>query len=308
MKERDRPAGGGGGAAAGVGGAAEEESELAKEARLLWAALAPRLDALSHFVHAPKPVVEDLSVRPADLPALAMEEVAPAAASAASLRAPEEVRSPCPPALSVCPLSAVRPPAARSLSARCPLAVRSLAVRSPCAHRPGAAQVFAPGQVAVVAGGVRGSAAGQVRGEDELTQEQRRAARAKKKRKGMAAKAEVVAVRAKRAKQKEAADSAAAAAGFKVSAPGLLGWAGFGGVSVFRAPCGGEDPRFNQVSDNPSWRYLPDSGLSEPRGARAARYFCMRVSGHMPCPHCGLSRARFSSNQRFCLGGDESLQ
>ena len=41
-------------------------------------ALFARLDALSHFHFAPKPVVEDMAVR-AEVPALALEEVAPQA-------------------------------------------------------------------------------------------------------------------------------------------------------------------------------------------------------------------------------------
>ena len=65
--------------AAKTGGAAEDKQEGArKEARALVAALTARLDALSHFHFAPKPIVEDLAVR-ADVPALALEEVAPQA-------------------------------------------------------------------------------------------------------------------------------------------------------------------------------------------------------------------------------------
>ena len=46
------------------------------EARALVKALTAKLDALSHFHFAPKPVVEPMSVRD-DVPALAAEEVAP---------------------------------------------------------------------------------------------------------------------------------------------------------------------------------------------------------------------------------------
>lgn len=45
-----------------------------EQATLLFKALCSRLDALSHFNFAPKPVIEDMGVR-ADVPALAMEEV-----------------------------------------------------------------------------------------------------------------------------------------------------------------------------------------------------------------------------------------
>lgn len=63
--------------AAKTGGATEDRQDgVRAEARALVAALAARLDALSHFHFAPRPVVEDLTVR-ADVPALAMEEVAP---------------------------------------------------------------------------------------------------------------------------------------------------------------------------------------------------------------------------------------
>ncbi len=63
--------------AAAAGGAAEDRHAGARaEARGLAAALAARLDALSHFHFAPRPVVEDLTVRQA-VPALALEEVAP---------------------------------------------------------------------------------------------------------------------------------------------------------------------------------------------------------------------------------------
>lgn len=50
--------------------------QIRAEARALTRELFAKLDALSHFQYAPKPVIEDLAVR-ADLPALAMEEVAP---------------------------------------------------------------------------------------------------------------------------------------------------------------------------------------------------------------------------------------
>lgn len=57
---------------------------------MVFKSLCHKLDALSHFTFAPKPVIEDASVR-ADVPALAMEEVQPLAVSDANLLAPEEV-------------------------------------------------------------------------------------------------------------------------------------------------------------------------------------------------------------------------
>ena len=63
-------------AAAGGAAADDRDEKVRAEARGLVKLLFAKLDALSHFHFAPKPVIEDLSVR-ADVPALAMEEVAP---------------------------------------------------------------------------------------------------------------------------------------------------------------------------------------------------------------------------------------
>ena len=54
----------------------DKEEKIRAEARMLTRELFAKLDALSHFQYAPKPVIEDLSVK-ANVPALAMEEVAP---------------------------------------------------------------------------------------------------------------------------------------------------------------------------------------------------------------------------------------
>ena len=153
-------------AAAADSAPAEEASPEAREARALFAALCAKLDSLSHFQFAPKPVVEDLQVSKRDVPALTMEEVAPAVVSTATLRAPEEV--------------------------------------------------YAGGQGAgKAAGGVRGSAAGVVKADEELTRGEKSARRARKKRKGMASAAIADAKRRLITTQRQAAEAAAVAAGFK---------------------------------------------------------------------------------------------
>ncbi|KAL3145791.1 hypothetical protein ABBQ38_015168 [Trebouxia sp. C0009 RCD-2024] len=75
---------------AGASTAVDKHDAVRREARVLMKELFGKLDALSHFQYAPKPVIEEMQVR-ADVPALAMEEVAPQVASEAAMRAPEEV-------------------------------------------------------------------------------------------------------------------------------------------------------------------------------------------------------------------------
>ncbi|XP_020212244.1 U3 small nucleolar ribonucleoprotein protein MPP10 [Cajanus cajan] len=66
------------------------KDEQKNEASMLFKRLCLKLDALSHFNFAPKPVIEDMSIQ-SNVPALAMEEIAPVAVSDAAMLAPEEV-------------------------------------------------------------------------------------------------------------------------------------------------------------------------------------------------------------------------
>ena len=60
-----------------AGNVVEDKDEKTRaEARLVLRSLFAKLDALSHFHFAPKPVVKDMTVQK-EVPALAMEEVAP---------------------------------------------------------------------------------------------------------------------------------------------------------------------------------------------------------------------------------------
>ncbi|KAG6473399.1 hypothetical protein ZIOFF_067315 [Zingiber officinale] len=64
--------------------------KLKIEATMLFKKISLKLDALSHFHFAPKPVIEDMSIQ-VNVPALAMEEVAPLVVSDAAMLAPEEI-------------------------------------------------------------------------------------------------------------------------------------------------------------------------------------------------------------------------
>ncbi|XP_019464018.1 PREDICTED: U3 small nucleolar ribonucleoprotein protein MPP10 isoform X2 [Lupinus angustifolius] len=64
--------------------------ELHKEASMLFKKISLKLDALTHFNFAPKPVIEDMSIQ-TNVPALTMEEIAPVAVSDAAMLAPEEI-------------------------------------------------------------------------------------------------------------------------------------------------------------------------------------------------------------------------
>ncbi|KXZ52911.1 hypothetical protein GPECTOR_8g29 [Gonium pectorale] len=76
-----------------AGTAEGEDEKLRAEARAMFKALSFKLDALSRLHFAPKPVVEDMTVR-SEVPAIAMDEAAPVAVSKAAMAAPEEVYRP----------------------------------------------------------------------------------------------------------------------------------------------------------------------------------------------------------------------
>lgn len=60
-----------------AGSVVEDKDEKTRvEARLVLQGLFAKLDALSHFHFAPKPIIKDMTVQ-REVPALVMEEVAP---------------------------------------------------------------------------------------------------------------------------------------------------------------------------------------------------------------------------------------
>ncbi|RAL44019.1 hypothetical protein DM860_014156 [Cuscuta australis] len=73
-----------------VSNAMSFSDEQKKEAAMVFKKLCLKLDALSHFHFAPKPVIEDMAIQ-TNVPAIAMEEIAPVAISDAAMLAPEEV-------------------------------------------------------------------------------------------------------------------------------------------------------------------------------------------------------------------------
>ena len=68
-----------------------EEDKAKSEMKQLFANICSKLDALSNYHFAPRPVADEAEVRPATTPAIAMEEVLPLHVSDARGAAPEEV-------------------------------------------------------------------------------------------------------------------------------------------------------------------------------------------------------------------------
>ena len=79
--------------AAVTGAVDDRDAPLRDLAKAQFMALSAALDALSHGHFRPVPSIEDVTVK-IDVPAILMEEAAPAFVSAASMRAPEEVYKP----------------------------------------------------------------------------------------------------------------------------------------------------------------------------------------------------------------------
>jgi U3 small nucleolar RNA-associated protein MPP10 len=76
--------------AAVTGTVDDKQEEVRRTARAQFTALCAKLDRLSHLHFAPKPALEEVTVK-VDAPALVMEEAAPAFVSEAALKAPEEI-------------------------------------------------------------------------------------------------------------------------------------------------------------------------------------------------------------------------
>lgn len=68
-----------------------EEEKAKNEMKTLFANLCSKLDALSNYHFAPRPIADEAEVRPVTMPAIAMEEVLPVHVSDARGVAPEEV-------------------------------------------------------------------------------------------------------------------------------------------------------------------------------------------------------------------------
>ncbi|CAI5485526.1 unnamed protein product [Closterium sp. Naga37s-1] len=168
------------------------------EAARMFKHLCTKLDALSHFHFAPKPIMDDIDVT-ANVPAIAMEEVAPVAVSTASMLAPEEVFADGEEGMGAALALHLIAPVTDS-----PSLFQSLPPLPPLPYSPQVApvavstasmlapeEVFAGGEEGVGAGGGRrGSARGMVKGEGEMEREDRKRLRSKLKRKWKGEKAE----------------------------------------------------------------------------------------------------------------------